>query len=345
LKLDADIIIVGSGIGGATIAKELAKRKKKILILERGSFYHPNQIGSELCAYKFYDRHGLWSKTKEGIFYYRALMVGGTSVVSCGNGTRSLEKEFKKLGMDLTKEFIEVEKELNIKPISGRLIGKGTKKIMQAADKLGFKMEPMPKYINIRKCDACGNCVLGCQSEAKWTALQYLTQAQENGVSLLTGINVTKVLVSKRRAIGLQGFNQAGKRIEKFANIIVLAAGGIGTPIILQNSKIKAGDKLFLDLFNVTIGLTKDKGLTKEPVMAAVHHNRGFVLSPFIDTPLVLASVVPLSLRRNIKISTQRDHLLGIMVKIKDDCRGRVNKDGSIEKTITPKDLFKFFCF
>ncbi|MFH1338847.1 MAG: FAD-dependent oxidoreductase [Candidatus Omnitrophota bacterium] len=339
-KLEADIVIVGSGTSGTTVAKELATRGRKVLIVEKGHFFSQDRIGSELHAYKFYDKHGIWSKSKEGVFYYRTIMVGGTSVVSCANGVRALENEFKNLGIDLTEEFFEVERELGIKPIPNRFIGNGSRKIMEAAGKLGFNMKPMPKFINFEKCISCGNCVLGCCSGAKWTALQYLKEAQDNDASLVTGINITKILISNGKAIGIEGYNQAGRKIEIIANNIVLAAGGIGTPIILQNSGIEAGQKLFLDLFNVTIGLTKGVGLIKEPVMAAVSHSEGFILSPFIDSPLVLASVIPASQRRNLKITTQRKHMLGIMVKIKDDCLGRVHKDGLIEKTITSNDIF-----
>lgn len=342
MRLDTDIVIVGSGVGGTTIAKELAIRGRKVLIVEKGHYFSQDRFGSELQAYKFYDKHGLWSKTKEGVFYYRAIMVGGTSVVSCGNGVRALENEFKRLGIDLRKEFLEAEKELGIKPVPKRFIGRGTSIIMKAANRLGFNMEPMPKFINFKKCISCGSCILGCRRGAKWTALEYLKEAQDKGASLVTGINITKVLISKGKAIGIKGYNQAGKKIEIFANIIVLAAGGIGTPIILQNSGIKAGRKLFLDLFNVTIGLTKDTGLSRELTMAAVSHNKGFILSPFIDNPLVLVSVLPVHLRQNLKISIHKDYLLGIMTKIKDDCLGKVHKDGLIEKRVTSKDLLKF---
>ena len=36
IKKDIDFIIVGSGPGGATVAKELSQRKKKVCILELG---------------------------------------------------------------------------------------------------------------------------------------------------------------------------------------------------------------------------------------------------------------------------------------------------------------------
>ncbi len=341
LRMEADIIIVGSGVGGATLAKELAKRGRKVLIIEKGRFFSPKQLGSEILAVRFYDKYGLLSKTKEGVFYYRAIMAGGTSVVSCGNAVRSLENEFKKLGIDLKKEFLQAEKELGISPVPERLLGRGTKRIMQAANKLRVKMEPMPKLINFKKCIACGNCVVGCRSNAKWTALKFLKEAQAKGTSLLTGIEITSVLISCGRAIGVEGRNAKGEDVEIFADTVILAAGGIGTPIILQNSGIKAGGKLFLDLFRVTFGLTKDMGLSKELTMAAVSHHQGFILSPFIDTPFVLASVVPVPLRRNLKILTQRKHMLGIMVKIKDDSKGRVRKDAIIEKRVTAKDLLR----
>jgi len=341
MQLVTDIVIVGSGVGGATLAKELATRGRKVLIVEKGNYFSQEQFGTEIQAYKFYDRHGLWSKTKEGIFYYRTIMVGGTSLVSCGNGVRALEKEFKNLGIDLSKEFRETEKELSISPVPKRFIRRGARLIIEAAKKVGFKMQPMPKFINFKKCISCGNCILGCRKGAKWTALQYLKKAQDKGASLVTGINITKVLTSKGKASAVEGYDHTGEKVEVFANIVVLAAGGIGTPIILQNSGIKAGQKLFLDLFNVTIGLTKNTGLSRELTMAAVSHHQGFILSPFIDNPFVLASVLPVSLRQNLKISTHKDYLLGIMVKIKDDCFGRVHKDGLIEKRVSSEDLLK----
>ncbi|MBW2707590.1 MAG: GMC family oxidoreductase, partial [Deltaproteobacteria bacterium] len=51
IKLSADVIIVGSGPGGATVARELSKNGKKVLILERGydhrnRFYYGTYLGA-----------------------------------------------------------------------------------------------------------------------------------------------------------------------------------------------------------------------------------------------------------------------------------------------------------
>ena len=87
------------------------------------------------------------------------------------------------------------------------------------------------------------------------------------------------------------------------------------------------------------MGLTKDMGQTKDVTMGAVSINKGFLLSPFIDSPFALVSVVPLPLRRNLRIALHRKRMLGIMVKIEDESLGRVNKDGSIEKKVTKRDF------
>jgi choline dehydrogenase-like flavoprotein len=339
-RLQAGIVIVGSGAGGASLAKALAGGNKKIVIAEKGTTYEPDKTGTEMQAYNFYDRHGLWSKTKEGVFYYRAFMAGGTTVVSCANGVRALERKLKKIGIGLAKEFAETEKELAIRPIPKNRIGPASAKIMQAANTLGLRMRPMPKLIAFDRCTSCGNCILGCRANAKWTALEYVKVAQDKGATLMTGVTITSVLICNDRAIGVEGRSHSGQELEIFADVVVLAAGGIGTPVILQNSGIDAGKKLFLDLFTVTMGLTSEKGLTREPVMAGVSLQKGFLLSPFIDTPFVLASVLPLAIRSNLKIS-QRDHMLGVMVKIDDDSRGRVYRDGTIEKTVTKSDASK----
>ncbi|MCX5715496.1 MAG: FAD-dependent oxidoreductase, partial [Candidatus Omnitrophica bacterium] len=282
-RKDFDIIIVGSGTCGATLAKELSGCGKSVLVAERGQFFTSKQTGSEFKALKYYDRCGLWSKTKEGVVYYRAIMAGGTSIISCGNGVRSMEKYFKKMGIDLKKEFAETEKELCIKPVPKKFLGPGTRAIMKASSALGFKMFPMPKYINFKKCIACGNCVLGCLSEAKWSALRYLKDAQKRGASVQFELNVSRVLVKNKRAVGIEAVAKNGAKQNIYADTVILAAGGLGTPVILQNSGIKAGQKLFLDLFTVTTGLAKSKGMTGEVVMGAVHLNKGFLLSPFID--------------------------------------------------------------
>ncbi len=332
MKYRADYVIIGSGAGGATVAMELAKTKKEVLIVEKGDF--ADHLGTQRKALKFYDRCGLRA-SKEGIIIYRALMAGGTTVVSCGSGIRVLEEELGNLGIRLSREFEETEKELGIKPLPKELIGPGSRLILNAANDLGLEMEPMPKFINPGLCTSCGKCVLGCRTGAKWSSLLFLERARQYGAKIITKTNVRSIVLHNGKAIGLVAIGPKGK-IRIYANKIILSAGGVGSPVILKRSGIEnAGKKLFADLFNVTYGILdkEDINLWNEPTMAVFSKkymkSKGFIVSPFIDVPLVLRWVI--SKREQLK-NFKYKNLLGIMVKTRDENIGNVTLKETFEK-------------
>ncbi|MEI6863314.1 MAG: GMC family oxidoreductase N-terminal domain-containing protein, partial [Candidatus Omnitrophota bacterium] len=289
MQIKTDTIIIGSGAGGATVAKELARRGKKTLVIERGQF--PRELGTMRSAvFSHYDRCALRT-SREGVIIYRTLMVGGTTVVSCGNGVRVLEKELKALGIDLSQEFMETEKELGVNPLPDSHMGPGSRMIMDAANRLGFNMAPMPKYIDFNKCTSCGLCVLGCRTGAKWSALSFVDEAERGGARVLTKLNARSIVANNGKVIGVVAEGPEGK-VRIYAKTVVLCAGGIGSPVILKQSGIEnAGNKLFADLFNVTYGILRDKdiNLWHEPSMSALStkfkDSHGFIMAPYIDAP------------------------------------------------------------
>ena len=141
-----DFIIVGSGAGGATLAKELSGKNKKVLIIERGR--SKDKIGTFRDSPGFYDSYPLSKmplRSKEGTILYRTLMRGGSTIVSCGNGVRCLQKELFDLGIDLEKEFLEAEEEMHIHPYQENLLSKGSKEILRVSRDLGFKYGTHPQ--------------------------------------------------------------------------------------------------------------------------------------------------------------------------------------------------------
>ncbi len=337
-KIKTEIAILGSGVGGATLAYELAKRGKQVIILERGPLV--TRVGDQKSAAYFYDKYGRL-KSKEGIIIYRTIMVGGTSVVSCGNGVRCLESELKNYGIDISEELNEAEKDLGVEPIDKRLIGKGTKRIMSAARGIGLVFKPMPKFINLANCIFCGNCILGCAQRAKWSALDFIKKSQDHGTKLITNFALNTIMVINNQVIGLGG-SVRNEQIEVKADRVVIACGALETPKILLNLGLSAGNNLFCDLFIVVYGISKNCGLSREPTMAIVndefYKRDGFILSPFLDTFWSLMSIN----LKYYKLAIKRDKLLGIMIKIKDDKVGGVNNKGVISKIITEADKEKF---
>jgi len=335
-----DVLIVGSGAGGATLARELTKQGKTVLAVERGKY--ATKLGSLHHTLSHFDINPITKtprKSKEGVILWRTQMAGGSTVVSCGNATRCLEKELSTLGISLDREFSEAEDEMNVAPIDENFLSRGSQRIAAAAHQLGYEMEPTPKFIDRDRCRMCGQCVFGCPSGAKWTATDYLDDAVGHGADVAYETTVGKVMIDQGRAVGVQGLGPHGKPVEYRADTIVLSAGGLGTPVILQRSGISnAGSQLFIDLLVNTYGVTDGLNLLGEPPMAWVadelHDERGFILSTYVN-PSRIVRAMELG-PRGLTLPTNR--LLGMMTKTADSSTGQVFLDGSVSKPVTDED-------
>jgi choline dehydrogenase-like flavoprotein len=334
--LETEIVIVGSGTGGATLAKELSKKGKKVIVLEKGK--REIRLGGMKDALRFYEKH-TFQKSKEGTIIYGTNMVGGTSVVASGNALRCSQKELLDLGIDLESKFIEAEKELKASPLPDKCISEGALKLLESAQALGLGPKRISKFIDPRKCGSCGKCVMGCKYGAKWSAVNYIDEAVNNGASLMTQIRAIKVLASNGKARGIEAIGPDGP-IEIRADIVIISAGGIQTPIILQRSGIlSAGKKMFCDPFMTTYGITKDLNQTKGVNAPGYILRPGrFITFPFVDPPVQFFLYTG---SRSLLGRFPRDRALGMMTKIADEPVGKVNVDGHIEKHLTSKDKEK----
>ncbi len=333
------VVIVGSGAGGATLARELSMKGKEVLVVEKGK--KEEKIGTFQDCLRYFDVNPLTQmprKSKEGVIIWRSMMVGGSTVVSCGNGVPCLERELAEHGITLEREFTELGQEMSIAPCGDQLLSEGSQTLRWAAKELGYQMDLMPKFVDSSKCEKCGCCVLGCAHDAKWTAVKYLKDAARGGVELVTETSVDEVLVEGGKAKGIRCTGPRG-HTEISADVVVLAAGGLGTPVILQRSGIKeAGSDLFVDLFVNTYGRTEGLNQVHEPPMALVNHQfhqeKGFILSPFVNHH----RMVRFNEYGVRAVSESSKKMIGIMTKTADDAVGRVYPDGSVSKPVTDAD-------
>jgi choline dehydrogenase-like flavoprotein len=339
-----DYIVVGSGAGGATAARELSRKNKRILITEIGK--PEENIGTYRDSTRYYDAHGVGifkvpKMSREGAVIWHSMMAGGSTVVSCGNGVRCLEKELAEMGINIGDELAEAEKELRVAPIAERLLSDGSREIMRASKELGYTMQFMPKFIDSKACRKCGQCVLGCPNNAKWTALEYLKEAEANGADTRYGTRCLSVIIENGRAKGIVTTGPNGRE-KIMADVVIISAGGLGTPVILQNSGLKqAGEGLFIDLVVNTYGTTDGLNLVHEPTMTLVNHDfhqeKGFILSPMVNHPWLVRAF-----EMRYRVLTTRDRkIIGIMTKICDESTGKVYPDGSVSKAVTAKDKEK----
>ena len=297
-------IIVGSGAGGGTLARELSKRGVSTTVIEKGPFTSAN-------AYKYYDIMNVGTEVS------RTLSVGGTTNVSAGNAVRTCEEEFKKMGIDLSLEFEEIEKNLCVDVLPDTHFGEGTKKIMDAANSLGFEVQKMPKFIDTELCKPCGKCAFGCSRNAKWTSVDYIEEAKKNGAKIVDNTPVTDLIVSNGTIKGVKSNEDIFE-----ADIVVLSAGAIESPRLLQKIGIDAGNNLFVDTFVTVGGMIKNIKFNKEVTMNALIKKNDIVMAPHFSEILV---------KKLHEYKARKRDILGMMIKIKDEPSGIVTPDKVIK--------------
>jgi hypothetical protein len=249
-------------------------------------------------------------------------------------------------GIDLQEEGRKTEAELNISPTPGHLIGSGVRRIMGAANRLGFEWQVFPKFVDHRKCvPDCWSCMLGCRRGAKWTARNYVEEAKKNGCSLQTKCTVESIITKNGKAVGVRG-TKSNKVFQVLGKTIVVAAGGLGTPVILRRSGIKGvGENFFCDPMTMVYGTIRGRGNGYDIPSTAgslkFHETEGIFLADFVDPRFVFPLQMLLTSIKYLPRWLEYGHMLGILVKIKDTPGGRIHSNGAFSKPMTREDRNK----
>jgi choline dehydrogenase-like flavoprotein len=321
----------------------MSRRGKKVLLLERGLDHRPRSYyGTYLGALIYSDRRSLLF-TQEGLNIVRPLMVGGATSMYCGCAAPPPDWMKGKWGIDIDREVSETCKELQIAPLAPELRGQASTRIAQAARALGYDWQPQLKFIRparAQRFDCGAKCMLGCRCRAKWSAAEWVDEAVAAGTDLRTRAYVERVLVEDGHAAGVAG-SLAGKPFTARAMTVVLAAGGIGTPRILQASGFTAaGQGMTMDVTVMVYGFVKERGIGNEPPMTWSWENPqdGYMLSTLIDPWLLYPIINSLKGLQYPLYWPRWNHILGVMIKLKDDVSGGVFPGGKISKPLTPRD-------
>jgi choline dehydrogenase-like flavoprotein len=329
-------IVVGTGAGGATAARELAANGFEVIILEAGGEFKPLRrllklaeplrktgLLSEKIITPLFPHYAV-TRSANDLALFRGMTTGGSTVLSCGNMVRA-EHGLKEIGLDLTPEFEEIERNIGITEFPKKRWRPVTRSMFEAAEKLGLKPKVTPKAVDSVKCISCGLCELGCTTGARWDSRRFLDDAIKKGALLQTSSPVEKVIIENGQAKGVVVKSRTVK-----ADIVVLAAGGIGTAQILKASGLPARDNLWADIVLTLGGVLNGADQIKEPPMAWYTKHEDYILSPYLD----ILSHLFHKPWRNVSI----DDRVGMMVKLADIEEGAVYADGKVQKTIKEED-------
>jgi choline dehydrogenase-like flavoprotein len=244
LELEAEVVVVGSGAGGAVIAARLAEAGRDVLVVEAAEYLaEANLPRSELDGFNqlFLDR-GLTATSDLSIGILAGAAVGGGTFINwttCIEPPASVRTDWAKQhgldgldGTDTDAHLARLRDELGF--CAPPYIPPKDRLILDGAAALGWEAAPTQR--NAADCGDCGACSFGCRRGAKRSGQRlHLARAVEHGARLVAGGLVEQVDVKAGRATGVSG--RVGSRpIRIRARTVVVAAGAIRTPALLLNS-------------------------------------------------------------------------------------------------------------
>jgi len=331
-------IVVGSGAGGATVAKEL-QGKFQVTVLEAGKSFRPfngnlkfiEQLKKTRLLVD--EKQIQWifsnmkiSKTADKMVLVNGIGLGGSTTLSAGNALRQ-DQSLKSIGINLDDEFRELYREIPVYTDHQKKWHSLTKETFKVCRDMNLQPQPLPKMGRPDRCVGCGKCILGCNYGAKWDSREFLKLALAKGAALVPESRVQKVVIEKGKAIGVIA-NEGWHTHFYPADLVVLAAGGLSTPLILQRSGIVCQPNLFVDPVLCVAARWEKARQNHEFTMPFVIKQDHYIISPYFD-------FLSFFFNRNWKYPA--GDIFSLMIKLADTNRGEISRRG-VRKILTEID-------
>jgi choline dehydrogenase-like flavoprotein len=246
--IEADAVIVGTGAGGGPAANVLSERGFAVAIMEAGRFIRRQEstFGTQRITF---------SLGNTPVLLPMGRAVGGTTFINAGTCFRTppgillrwVEQGMPELHPDrMSPYFDQVEETIKVSEADPKYVGPVGEVIRRGADRLGFHSKNLRR--NAFECEGKAQCAQGCPHGAKQsTNRSYIPLALKSGASLFTEFKVREILTDGSKAIGVHAYGRGrdggAVRLTVFARAVVLAAGSLLTPPLIQRSGLVRGNR------------------------------------------------------------------------------------------------------
>ncbi|HWO24825.1 MAG TPA: GMC family oxidoreductase [Kofleriaceae bacterium] len=247
LAVECDVVVIGTGAGGAVVGRELAEAGLAVVLVEEGRYFERKDFTGRTFEMnqKLYRNSGTtFSIGNVPIPIPMGKTVGGTTTVNSGTCYRTPDRVLASWASDLGllelspehmgPYFERVERVLQVEAARAELLGGNGRVIARGANALGFTRHK-PLLRNAPACDGQGVCCFGCPTDAKRsTNVSYVPLALRAGAELFPGARVQRILVEDGRARGVVAETEDGHVLTVRARAVVAACGTLMTPILLE---------------------------------------------------------------------------------------------------------------
>jgi len=256
--IEADVVVVGTGAGGAVVAKELAEKGLAVAIMESGHFYRRDVFNGnpkEMMPL-IYRAGGVTASLGNVVIPIpMGKAVGGTTLINsatCFRAPDDVLNQWVASGLvdfspeKMTPYYERVEEIIHVQECEAKYIGPIGEIIKEGCSTFGYSCGPLKH--NIIDCEGEGVCTQGCPKDAKQsTNLTYIPKALNAAAQLFTGFEVRDILTNGKRAIGVKAYGKGknGRKVSLtcFARAVVLSCGTLITPTLIQKNHLVRGNR------------------------------------------------------------------------------------------------------
>jgi choline dehydrogenase-like flavoprotein len=254
LAVECDVVVIGTGAGGAVVGRELVEAGLAVVFVEEGRYFERGDFTGRTFAMqqKLYRRGGsTFSVGNVPIPIPLGQTVGGSTTINSGTCYRTPDRVLAQwaTGLGLTElgpdrmagYFERVEQVLQVERARAELLGGNGRVIARGCEALGLRRHG-PMRRNAPACDGQGVCCFGCPTDAKRsTNVSYIPIALRGGAELFPGAKVTRVIVDGGRARGVVAQTEDGHVLTVRARAVVVACGALLTPLFLERQGLGRG--------------------------------------------------------------------------------------------------------
>ena len=244
-EVECDVCVIGTGAGGAPVAKELAEGGMRVVMLEEGKHFTTDDFTArprEMSTVLYRDAGQVVTVGNTPIVLPLGKGVGGTTMINSGTCFRTPESVLdmwgERFGLDeltadeLDPYFRRVERELNVVQVPEDRAGRNALVVKRGAEALGWSGDFI--WRNARGCVGSGVCAFGCPTSAKQhVGLSYVPRAWAAGATTYIQCRAERIEHDGRRARAVIAQAAGGGAVRVKCDHVVVACGAIHTPLFL----------------------------------------------------------------------------------------------------------------